>query len=58
MLNWIISYKNSSRQTKFFALTWFVYGIAIIITTIYCYARLDYVRSYKTPKPPKEEIKT
>lgn len=48
MRNWIIQFKNSSRETKWYILNWVLYGFLMIATTIYCYARLDFVRSYKT----------
>jgi hypothetical protein len=41
-------YKNASNETKFFVFNWVIYGLALIITTIYCFGRLDYVRSYAT----------
>jgi hypothetical protein len=46
MANWIEQYNESSPKTKSFILTWFIYGLALLITTVYCYARLDFVRSY------------
>jgi len=49
MLKWLKRYNRAKPQIKYFALNWLVYGLAIIITTIYCYARLDFVRSYRTP---------
>jgi hypothetical protein len=49
MFKWIDQYNEATPQTKFFILNWVVYGLAIVITTIYCYARLDFVRSYQTP---------
>lgn len=48
MFKWLQAYNKASAQTKVFVLNWLVYGLAIILTTVYCYARLDYVRSYKT----------
>jgi len=45
MVNWLQKFKASSKQTKYFALTWLVYGLAIVASTIYCYARIDFVRS-------------
>lgn len=52
MFKWLGSYfeayNESSSQTKYFVLNWLIYGLAIVITTIYCYGRLDFVRSYKT----------
>lgn len=49
MLKWLKKYNEASSQTKYFIINWLVYGLAIIITTVYCYARLDFVRSYRTP---------
>ncbi len=51
MIQWLRSFVNANKQTKYFVLNWAVYGLAIILTTVYCYARLDYVRSYKTAAP-------
>lgn len=53
MLKWMRLYNKANPQIKYFALNWFVYGIVIVITTIYCYGRLNYVRSYPTPKDPE-----
>lgn len=53
MLQWIRRYNNANRQIKFFILNWLVYGLALIITTVYCYARLDFVRSYAKPADEK-----
>ncbi len=59
MLNWIRSFINANRQTKFFVINWAVYGIVIIVTTIYCYGRLDFVRSYrKVPVVPQQPIQS
>lgn len=55
MLCWVRQFKDASPQTKYFVLTWFIYGITLIITTIYCYGRLDYVRSYRTDKAKLNE---
>lgn len=49
MFTWLKQYNEASTQTKYFVLNWLVYGLALLITTVYCYARLDFVRSYKTP---------
>ncbi len=43
-------FKESHPQTKFFILTWAIYMIAIIWTTIQAYARLEYSRT-GTPQP-------
>lgn len=49
MLKWYREFAAASYETKMFAFTWAVYVLAIIVTTIYCYARLDFVRSYAQP---------
>lgn len=50
MFKWAKRYQVASRQTKYFILNWIIYSLAIIITTVYVYGRLDFVRSYKTPE--------
>jgi hypothetical protein len=54
MFKWLINYITSTSQTKYFILNWAAYGIMIIASTVYCYGRLDFVRSYKTSLPSKE----
>lgn len=53
MQDWIKKYNEASSQTKFFVWNAVVYGLAIIITTVYCYGRLDFVRSYPAPSTIK-----
>lgn len=55
MFKWLKEYNEASSQTKYFVLNWLVYGLALLITTVYCYARLDYVRSYRTPSVAERE---
>lgn len=51
MFQWIKRFRQASGETKFFIFNWLIYGVMLIVTTMYCYGRLDYVRSYKiTPK--------
>lgn len=38
---------GSSRETKWFILNWTFYMFLIVATTIFCYLRLDYVRSQR-----------
>lgn len=54
MFKWIEQYREANPQTKYFVLNWLIYGIAIIVTTIYCYGRLDFVRSNKTAPSEKQ----
>ena len=49
MFQWLREYDGSTAQTKYFVLNALVYGLAMVITTVYCYGRLDFVRSYPTP---------
>lgn len=49
MLGWLKEYDEANPQTKSFVLNALVYGLAILITTVYCYGRLDFVRSSRTP---------
>jgi hypothetical protein len=58
MIKWLRQYNEANAQIKYFALNWLIYGLAIIITTIYCYARLDFVRSYRTPAVESNEQAT
>lgn len=48
MIRLIEDLKNASPKTKNFILTCFIYGFIIIISTVYCFARLDFVRSNRT----------
>ncbi len=53
MSSFIEKYRKSNPKTKNFILTCVIYGLVIILTTIYCYARLDFVRSNnKVQKEP------
>ncbi|CCB86642.1 MULTISPECIES: hypothetical protein [Parachlamydia] len=43
--HWIMQFKNATRQTQYFILTWVIYMIAIIASTLYAYGRLEFVKS-------------
>lgn len=58
MFAWLKEYGEANPQTKYFVLNALIYGLAIIITTLYCYGRLDFVRSYRTPSVVETEEKT
>lgn len=58
MSNWIEEYNESSTKTKWFIFNWAIYGLALLITTLYCYARLDYVRSYRSPAAIRAETQS
>lgn len=51
MLKLIREYTKSNPAIQFFTANWLLYAIVMLITTVYCYARLDFARSYKTPPP-------
>lgn len=50
---WISEFSQASSKTKWFIFNWAIYGIVMVVTTLYCYARLNYVRS---KAPPSEQI--
>lgn len=58
MITWLKRYNEANSQTKYFILNGLVYGLAVIITTVYCYGRLDFVRSYQAPATIKNEKNT
>lgn len=57
MFEWLKEYSAATSQTKFFFLNGLIYGLAILITSLYCYGRLDFVRSYRTPSVAEAEQK-
>lgn len=57
MFEWLKKYGESNPQTKYFTLNALVYGLAIVITTVYCYGRLDFARSYRAPTVHEIAIK-
>ena len=58
MLKWLTQYRRAHPQTQYFIMMFLFYGVMLIASTIYCYARLDYVRSYKTSSPHVEKKMT
>ncbi|MFT5318651.1 MAG: hypothetical protein ACI8RA_001919 [Chlamydiales bacterium] len=54
MFHWINEFKDSSRETKFFAITAFFLGFIVLGASLFAFLRLDYVRSYETG--PKTEL--
>lgn len=56
MMTWIQQFRRANPKTRWFIFNWAIYILLMIVTTIYCYARLDYVRSYAL-KPTTEENK-
>ena len=48
MLKWVTQFRKADVQTKLFILYVAVFGLVLIATTIYCYARLA-LGPYKTP---------
>lgn len=58
MFKWIEEYQQANPQIKFFVINWVIYSIAILVTTVYCYARLDFVRSNRASPPSSVEDST
>lgn len=55
MFKWIESFKNADKGTKAFVFNCFVYGFIIVASTIYCYSRLDFVRTGTQTQTPIEK---
>lgn len=49
MLNWIKQLHLENRYMLYFILANIIWMVVVILSMIYPYARLDYVRSYKVP---------
>lgn len=52
----ILKLAFSDSKTRWFLFNWLIYGLALIGTLVYCYLRLDFVRS--GPKTATEQTKT
>jgi len=57
MFKWIRQFKEANPHTKYFIFNWALYGVLLIVTTLYVYARLNYVRS-TPPTTSQLEIQT
>jgi len=57
MLKWIQAYREANSQTKYFYLTLAVYGLVIVLTTLYAYAKLELEKSYNPPVLKSETVK-
>lgn len=51
MFGWLYRFSKSTSETKFFILNWAIYGILLILTTLYAYGRLELVRTRPAPTP-------
>lgn len=47
MLKWIQQYRKADRETKWFIITTVLFGLAIILSTLYAYGRLEVAHSEK-----------
>lgn len=56
MTSYVRDFFKSDNKTKYFILTLAVYSLALILTTVYCYARLDFVRSGQSSQNEPGEI--
>lgn len=45
MMQWFKNFRDANPQIKYFALTWFIFGLALFLSTLFVYGRLDFVRS-------------
>lgn len=51
MRDLLVSLKSADRKTKSFIFTCVIYSVIILLAIVYCYGRLDFVRSGE----PKEK---
>lgn len=58
MFKWLENYNESSPQTKYFIICTLLFSSVIIVSLIYCFARLDFVRSYNTEQKQTENNQT
>lgn len=45
MFKWLEDWNEASPQTKYFIITVLVFSLVIIVSVVYCFARLDFVRT-------------
>lgn len=55
MFKWIDSLKNADKATQGFVFNCVVYGLIILASTVYCYTRLDFVRTGTQTSTPIEK---
>lgn len=58
MLKWITEFKEASLQTKLFVLNWFTYGLALILSTVYCYGRIEQIHQAQKAQAAAFQQKT
>ncbi len=56
MLKWIDRFKKSSSFTKNAIIALVIWAAPVILITIFCFARLDFVRSYAKPQIAEKSI--
>lgn len=55
-MRWIEQFKEADPKTKSFIFNWFIYGLVLVLTTVYCYSRINYARD--TEKPAQATTQT
>ena len=58
MMRWIEQFKEADPKTKSFIFNWFIYGLALVLTTVYCYSRINYARGDQKPAQTTSEVKS
>lgn len=48
MFRWVQEFKEATNATKSFYMMGFIYMFLLIVTTIYCYMKLDYMPKVKS----------
>jgi Na+/melibiose symporter-like transporter len=54
---WFRKFQSAKPQTKFFIMNWTFYFILMLVTTLWCYARIEYVhQARQQPQQQTENI--
>lgn len=56
MFQWVKNFRDSSSLTKNAIIALVIWATPVVLMTLYCYARLDFVRSYDTTKSVEHSI--
>ncbi len=56
MFQWIKKFKESTPLTKNAVIALLIWAIPVVLMTVYCYARLDFVRSYDNTEQTEQSV--
>ena len=56
MFQWIKKFKESTPLTKNAVIALLIWAIPVVLMTVYCYVRLDFVRSYDNTEQTEQSV--